>query len=102
MKNSDININFASLQTSIGEVLKKLRLYKALIFFLFVAVLYGFIVWRINVYSNTPADQSAESAQLAAQPRIDQSTVQKMLDLQNNSVSVQALFNQARQSPFQE
>lgn len=102
MKNSDIHIDFASLQGSFSSLLKSIRAYRAIIFFLFVAALYGFIIWRINVYSNAPADQNLETSQLTSQPHIDQSTVQKMLDLQNNSVSVQALFNQARQNPFQE
>jgi hypothetical protein len=95
-------ITLGGIGTQIGGVLKKMRAYQALIFFLFVAALYGFILWRINTYSNAPASQSAENAQMGSQPHVDQATVQKMLELQNNSVSVQALFNQARANPFQE
>ena len=102
MKNSDIKLDFGSISDSLGGALRRLRSYRAFIFFLVVAALYGFIVWRINVFSNAPASQSEVSAKVAAQPRIDPSVVQKMQDLQNNSVSVQALFNQARQNPFQE
>lgn len=100
MKNG--NIDFSTLAAQLGTAVRRLRAYRILIFFLAVAALYGFILWRINVYSNTPANQSSESAQLATQPHIDQSTVEKILSLQNNSVSVQALFNEARQNPFQE
>ena len=102
MKNGDIKLNFGNVGAGLGAVLKQLNAYRALIFFLMVASLYGYIVWRINTYSNAPPSQSEESSQLAAQPHIDQSTVQKMQELQNNSVSVQSLFNQARQNPFQE
>lgn len=102
MKNSDININLANLGPALGDLFKRLSLYSAFIFFLFVAALYGFIVWRINVYYNAPASQSEISAKVAAQPHIDPSVVQKMQDLQNNSVNVQSLFNQARENPFQE
>jgi len=100
MKNSDLSLG--SIGTQLGGVLKKARAYQAFIFFLIVAGLYGFILWRINVYSNAPASQSTANAQVASQPHIDQTVVQKMLDLQSNSVSVQALFNQARANPFQE
>lgn len=102
MKNGDIKLDFGAIGASLGGLLKRLRGYRALIFFLLVASLYGYIVWRINTYSNAPANQTEENSQLAAQPHIDQSTVQKMQDLQNNSVSVQSLFNQARENPFQE
>ena len=76
--------------------------YKAFIFFLVVAAFYGFIVWRINVFSNTPASTSEENAQSAAQPHIDPATVAKIQSLQDNSVNVQSLFDAARQNPFQE
>lgn len=102
MKNADIKLDIGSLGAGFGAFLKRLRAYRALAFFLVVAALYGYIVWRINVYSNAPADQNDANAQIARQPHIDPSTVQKMQDLQNNSVSVQALFNQARENPFQE
>jgi len=102
MKNKDIKLDIGSLSEGFGKALKKVGAYKAFIFFLVVAGLYGFIVWRINTYSSVAPSQSEESAQIAARPHIDPDTVKKLEDLQNNSVSVQALFNQARQNPFQE
>jgi hypothetical protein len=100
MKNG--NLDLASLSAQASILLKSLRAYRVLIFFLTVASCYGFIVWRINVYSNTPANQSEETAQATSQPHVDPATVQKILNLQSNSVSVQTLFNEARQNPFQE
>jgi len=100
MKNEQLDLKKIGDQSS--ALLRKLGAYKVLIFFLLIATLYGFILWRINVYSNALPDQNTESTQVAAQPHIDQSTVQKLQDLQSNSVSVQALFNEARQNPFQE
>lgn len=100
MKNGQLDFKKFSQQSN--ALLRGIKAYRMLIFFLLIASLYGFIVWRINVYSNAPPDQAEESAQVAAQPHIDQSTVQKLLSLQSNSVSVQALFNEARQNPFQE
>ena len=100
MKNG--NIELGALGSQLGGMFKKLGAYRAFIFFLAVATLYGFILWRINTYSNTPPSQSEENAVSAAQPHINQAVVQKILNLQDNSVNVQALFNQARSNPFQE
>jgi hypothetical protein len=100
MKSGQLDLQRISKQAV--PLLRRVGTYKALIFFLLIASLYGFILWRINVYSNASPDQNVEDAQVAAQPHIDQSTVQKLLSLQSNSVSVQALFNEARQNPFQE
>lgn len=99
MKNG--NIELGNLGGQLGGIAKRLRAYSGLAFFLLVAVIYGFILWRINVYSNAPASQS-EASTATVPPRIDPTVAQKMLDLQNNSVNVQALFNEARQNPFQE
>lgn len=100
MKNSTITL--ASITKPLTAFLRRVGAYKAFIFFLAVALLYGFIIWRINVFSNTPASTSEEAAQTTAQPHIDQATIDKIKSLQDNSVSVQALFSQARDNPFQE
>lgn len=102
MKNKDLTINFGDLVAKLKKQLRQLNKYKAFSFFLVAAVLYGFIIWRINVYSNAPASQSEVSAQTTAQPHIDQATIDKIQSLQDNSVSVQSLFDQARQNPFNE
>jgi uncharacterized membrane protein len=100
MTNANIKLNVRDLPAQFGKVLRKVSAYKVIIFFLVVTALYGFIVFRINTANNTPASQA--DAQSTAQPRVDQSTVDKIQSLQDNSVSVQALFDQARQNPFQE
>lgn len=98
------SISLSSIRKSFRDFTHKVGVYKAFSFFLMLAVLYGFIVWRINVLSNAPpssADLSSAS-QGASQPQIDQATVGKIQSLQDNSVNVQSLFDQARQNPFQE
>ena len=102
MKNKDININLKNLPSAFSGYWRKLNTYKIFIFFLVVAVLYGYIIWRINVFSNAPADSSEVATQKTAQPHIDQATVDKIQSLQDNSVNVQSLFDSARDNPFQE
>ena len=96
--------NTANLGQSFGKAASSLGRYRALLFFLFLAFVYGFIVYRINVLSTAEPDQAAITQASAGpgQPHIDPSVVQKITDLQDNSVNVQALFDQARQNPFHE
>src|SRR4051812_9914423 len=99
MKNGDLKINLSSLPAQLNMVARKGGGYKVFIFFLLVACLYGYIVWRIKTFSNPPASVSEETAQTTAQPRIDPDTIAKIQSLQDNSVSVQSLFDSARQNP---
>jgi hypothetical protein len=99
-KSSNIDLN--DLPALGRKALATLNVYRVFIFFLSVATLYGYIVWRINTFSNAPASTSEETAQTAAQPHIDPATVQKIESLKDNSVNVQSLFDSARNNPFQE
>jgi len=102
MKNADIKLDLSAIPAQFNKALGKIGVYRVFIFFLVVASLYGYIIWRINVFSNAPASISEETAQATPQPRIDPDTVSKIQSLQDNSVSVHALFDQARNNPFQE
>lgn len=102
MKNADLNISLDSIKTTVSSFGKKINAYRVFLFFLAIASLYGYILWRINVYSNAPPSESEVSAKTTAQPHIDSETVKKIQSLQDNSVSVKSLFDSARQNPFQE
>ena len=80
------------------------RRYSVVLFLVFVAALYGFIAFRINTLSTAEPSQDAVNGQVkAAQvPRIDPKVVEQLESLRDNSVSVQTLFNDARNSPFDE
>lgn len=81
----------------------KLRRYSLLIFIGFMVILYGFILIRVNSLSHAQPQAADISQQVkaAAIPHIDQTVVKKLQALQDNSVSVQSLFDQARINPFQ-
>lgn len=100
MKNKDINLQ--DIPAAFNGFVRGISAYKVFVFFLAAASLYGYIIWRINTFSNAPADSNEESSQTTAQPHIDPATVAKIQSLQDNSVSVQTLFDNARQNPFQE
>lgn len=80
------------------------RRYSFLIFLVFVAALYGFLLFRISSLDSQQPSTDAVSSQVKAAkiPHIDQKVVDQLQSLQDNSVSVKALFNQARNNPFQQ
>lgn len=91
-----------NLKLQLQKVSKQFVKLRLPLFLLLVIVVYAFVTWRISVLQNAQPSASSVSAQIQASTQIDQSTIGKIQKLQNNSVSVNALFNQARQDPFQE
>jgi hypothetical protein len=94
------------LKALIGKaltLLQKLQAYSFVVFLVFVALIYGFVLLKINsLRSAQPSDEAVSTQVQAAQiPHIDQLTVKQLESLQDNSVSVQTLFDQARSNPFQ-
>lgn len=94
-------LNKAALGESFSKYTSKAWVYRTFIFFLLIASFYGFILWKINTYSNAPPSESEKTAQASAQHHIDQSTLDKIQSLQDNSVGVKTIFDEARNNPFQ-
>ena len=97
------NFNLKSVIARLTSLGQQVRPYALLIFILFVALLYGFVLLRVNSLSHAQPSADAVSGQVKAAklPHIDQTVVNQLQSLQDNSVNVQALFNQARNNPFQ-
>jgi hypothetical protein len=83
--------------------LRQLNRYNVIFFLAFVAVLYGLVLLHINSLDNQQPSGQAVSSQVKAAnvPHIDPTVVKQIQSLQDNSVSVQSLFDQARNNPFQ-
>jgi hypothetical protein len=98
------DLNIKDLQDKLGVWLKQVRQYLPLIFIVGLLSLYGFLVFRINsVSSAEPSDDAvAEKLKTVQRPKIDQATIDKLQQLQDNSSEVQTLFQAARDNPFQE
>ena len=96
-------LNLKGLIEKCVAALRTVRRYSYFIFLVFVALLYGFVMFRISsLGSEQPSSATVSSQVQAAQvPHIDKSVVKQLQSLQDNSVSVQSLFNQARSNPFQ-
>lgn len=78
--------------------------YLSFVFVLLLLGMYSFLVFRIN--SLTTAEPSedaiAEKLQTVQRPKIDQASIDKIQQLQDNSVEVKSLFQAARDNPFHE
>lgn len=87
----------------VGKVIKKLQQYNLVLFMALLAVVYGFILFRITTLSNQQPSPATVDSQVkrANVPKIDQAIVQQLQSLQDNSVSVQGLFEEARNNPFE-
>jgi hypothetical protein len=98
------NLDLNTIETKASSFLHTLYKYRLLLFVVFIAALYGFLVWRISAFATVEPDSTAvaNKVQSSHTPHIDTNVVKKIQELQDNSVSVKALFNDARSSPFQE
>ncbi len=93
-----------TLLAKTDAVVEKARRFSFLGFVIFVAVLYGFVLLRINTLDNVQpsSDSVTGQVQAARVPRIDKSVAKQLQSLNDNSVNVQTLFNEARSNPFQQ
>ncbi len=75
--------------------------YRAIVFIIFIASLSGYLVAQINSAINVAPSEEVQAATTSKTPRIDPQLVQKLKSLEDNSVTVKTLFNEARENPFQ-
>lgn len=94
-----------SLRKTGGQLLQVVNRYRSITFFVILASLYGFIIWRINILSTAPASETdivAAKQSAAPSPKIDEASAAAIINLKDNSVRVQTLFDEARNNPFNE
>jgi hypothetical protein len=98
------DLNSKELISKLSSFLRKLQRYAAFIFIIALLGIYGFLVFRINTLnSREPSDDAVtEKLQTVKRPKIDQSAVDKIQQLQDQHVEVKSLFDQARNNPFSE
>lgn len=99
-----MHIEVKDIPAKLRDLRVKGKRYIVMSFFIFLALLYGGIIVRINMLNRQEPTEEAvtEKLQNAKRPRIDQDTINKIKELEDNSVDVQSLFKDARNNPFQE
>ncbi|MBP9852506.1 MAG: hypothetical protein QG629_297 [Patescibacteria group bacterium] len=101
-------MNLSLDQESIRKQLRQLEAifntYKAILLFLALALLYGFITLRISLLSNIqPSQTEIANVQKAAKPKvIPPKTIEKLKALEGSNDRTQSIFNEARSNPFKE
>ena len=73
MKNSDISLS--SLTKSFSALGQKLNKYAFLFFLLFLAAIYGFVLFRINSLAAAEPSDDATSQAISKTPHIDENVV---------------------------
>ena len=93
-----------SLPRQFTAVLRQLSPYRVALFLCFIIVVYGFVLFRVNTLSNLQPTDASISAHYnpIKTSRIDPAVIKQLESLKDNSVSVQTLFDEARNNPFQE
>lgn len=87
-----------------SAILRRLSRFSIWFFVLLLSAVYGLVMFKIITLSTAQPDDSEVASQVkaAAVPHVDPTALKQIQDLQDNSVSVQTLFNQTRSNPFQE
>lgn len=96
---NQLKVLFASAASRIS----RLSGYVFPVFICLVVLIYGFLLMRITVLSRAEPDSQTVGSQVSTARvlRVDPEAVKRLNSLQDNSVNVQALFDQARENPFQ-
>lgn len=95
------NVSLKTLPEVLANGLGKFSKHAIIVFFLCIALAYGFVLYRISTLSNaTPSDQ-AVAAQTKS-PHVNEDVINQLQQLNDNSVTVRTLFNGARNNPFNE
>jgi hypothetical protein len=101
--NKNINLNLKDLPAALGRLGHKFMVIAPLAFFVLVGLLYGFLLLRIGLLSNIQPDSADVSKEVSSlTPHIDQKAAAQLQGLEDNSVNVKTLFNDARNNPFGE
>jgi len=104
MKNANLNLDLKSLLPQLKKVWALVVRHAIFIALVIVLLVYVLFVWQINKLASAgPSDEDQTTAQAKASvPRIDKNAIQQIQNLEKTNTQVQALFDQARNNPFQE
>ena len=99
-----MRLDSATLTENLRNMLRTIIRYRVLLFVVVVSVVYGYVVYMIGSLGSaqpSPASEDTSATNISV-PKIDQSIVTQLQTLRDNNVSVQTLFEQARDNPFNE
>jgi len=86
------------------SLFRKLSRYAVLIFIVVIMLIYCFLVLKINLLAqHEPSDEEVnDQLKTSKRLKIDQDSIAKIGQLEDQNVSVKSLFKEARDNPFSE
>lgn len=88
----------------ISPLIDAIKRYRITLFIVLFFGIYVFLVLQISSYTSQEPDPAALAAQQQVTKRltIDQDSIDRILELEEQDIEVKTLFEQARQNPFNE
>jgi hypothetical protein len=98
------NLDLTAMLHRFSGVFKKIKPYTGLMFFVMLALMYGFIILQINTLSVAPVDTTKVTTEVSSSPtlHVDPNAAKQLESLKSNSTNVQTLFENSRTNPFNE
>jgi len=90
------------IKQKLDVILRQTSRHISFVAILAVLLAYIFVVWQISHLATAEPDQSEQASVSTKMPKIDQNAINQIQSLEQNNTQVHALFNQARNNPFQE
>lgn len=100
--NNNIELKSIRLGSAINAFTKRFGKHMVFAALLIVLLCYIFVVFRINRFANAQPDSSQQVTISNSIPRINKNAVDQIQSLEQSNTQVHALFDQARNNPFQE
>lgn len=97
-----MNIDIKQLPIYFKKLLAQLNRFLVPIFVCLVLGVIGFLVYKINQFSNLDPEpeQVAQEQNVIKRIKIDQATIDKIQSLEQRNIAVKSLFKDARDNPF--
>ena len=98
-----MNIELKPLLAKLRPLIDFIKRDSVGIFLMLVAVVFGFLIWRIGTLASAEPSQDVIDEKLitVVRPKIDPASIKKIEDLQAQNINIQSYFSD-RNNPFQE
>ncbi len=99
-----MNLDLKQLPAKLLPLLDKFKKYRIVMFIVALALIFGFLIIKINGYAQIEPTDDAVTEKLTTvqRPKIDENALTKIQQLEDQNIEVQSLFQKARDNPFSE
>ncbi|MDZ7744633.1 MAG: hypothetical protein U5K77_02625 [Candidatus Saccharibacteria bacterium] len=98
-----MKLDISTILNKLTPVIDIFKRYHMFLFIICFLGIYTFLVMQINtlVHSDPPA-QTATEAESIKRLQVDEDAIERILELEEQNIEIQTLFEQARENPFNE